>query len=384
MELFHATAMTLDIPQGRREEAADRYDGVARWLSEGDHPFLRNLRLYLQGSVALGTVVKPLGVAEFDVDLVCLLLAASLGIAPAEVKRIIGDRLRASGIYAPLLEEMPRCWRLNYADRFHLDITPSVRNPDCPNGGELVPDKALRQWKPSNPSGYRSDFEARASLTLRIRVTKSFDEAAGLRADIEPFPVHASEKGMLRVIVQVTKRHRDVHVDRHGIDLSLAPISVIVTTLLALSYSALAGTTFDTEYDALVAVVRGMTDFIRHEVVDGRLVWFIMNPATQGENFAEKWNRKPGRAKAFFEWHASVLADLEALGQAEGLDQVRRRMEGMFGPRPIGKVFAAMDAELAAARRTGTLSVAPGVGLTTVTTPLLGATPVRSNTFYGS
>ncbi|MCJ2130988.1 nucleotidyltransferase [Methylobacterium sp. E-045] len=383
MELLHEVSHTLDIPPGRKEEAAERYDGVARWLSQGDHPLLKDLSLYLQGSVALGTVVKPLGIAEFDVDLVCLLLGASSGMEPAEVKKIIGDRLAASGHYAPLLEEMPRCWRLNYADRFHLDITPSVENPACLNGGELVPDKALRKWKPSNPIGYRRDFETKAALTLRIRVTKAFDEAGGIRADIEPFPVQATEKGMLRIIVQVAKRHRDVHVDRYGIDASLAPISVILTTLLAQSYAALAGTTFDTEYDALVAVVGGMTRFIRHDVVDGRHLWFIMNPTTRGENFAEKWNRKPARAKAFFEWHARALADLETLGSAEGHDQVRRKMEGMFGPRPVGKVFAAMEAGLAAARRSGSLHVAAGIGLTTGVTPLLAATPVRSNTFYG-
>jgi len=33
---------------------------------------------------------------------------------------------------------------LNYANEFHMDITPSIMNPECTNGGELVPDKELR------------------------------------------------------------------------------------------------------------------------------------------------------------------------------------------------------------------------------------------------
>ena len=52
------------------------------------------------------------------------------------MKKTIGDRLRANGYYAPLLEEKPRCWRLSYANEFHLDITPSIPNLECANGGE--------------------------------------------------------------------------------------------------------------------------------------------------------------------------------------------------------------------------------------------------------
>ena len=33
---------------------------------------------------------------------------------------------------------MPRCWRLSYANEFHMDITPSIPNPNCRFGGELV------------------------------------------------------------------------------------------------------------------------------------------------------------------------------------------------------------------------------------------------------
>ena len=54
--------------------------------------------------------------------------------------------------------------------------------------------------------GYRRDFAARAALSVKVRVTKAFDEAGGIRADIEPFPVQATEKGLLRIIVQGAER----------------------------------------------------------------------------------------------------------------------------------------------------------------------------------
>ena len=45
------------------------------------------------------------------------------------------------------------------SSEFHMDITPSVPNAACVNGGELVPDKALQCWKTTNPKGYRAAFQ---------------------------------------------------------------------------------------------------------------------------------------------------------------------------------------------------------------------------------
>jgi hypothetical protein len=102
---------------------------------------VHRVSVYLQGSVALGTTVKPLRRNEHDVDLVGHAAGAG-GVPPTVLKKLIGDRLHENSHYRPLLEEMPRCWRLNYANEFHQDITPSVPNTLCANGGELVPDKA--------------------------------------------------------------------------------------------------------------------------------------------------------------------------------------------------------------------------------------------------
>jgi hypothetical protein len=38
-------------------------------------------------------------------------------------------------------------------------------------GGELVPDKTLKMWKPSNPNGYKRLFEQRAKLAPVIHTS---------------------------------------------------------------------------------------------------------------------------------------------------------------------------------------------------------------------
>lgn len=378
--LFDRLCAELDIGETRLEEAKRRYNGVAEWLAAGEHRLLQRLSIYLQGSTALGTAVRPIHSLEHDVDLVAFLADGSTGFQPAAVKKVIGDRLKENATYARLLEEKKRCWRLVYANEFHLDITPSIPNALCRQGGELVPDRTLREWKDTNPKGYRAAFERRASLVPMLRLAKTFDEHAAKRADVEPFPAAARERGLLCRIVQVAKRHRDVHFD--GLAAELAPISVILTTLIAWSYEVcVRSRQYDTEYDVMVDVLRRMPNFIGKVLPDGSPGWCIPNETAPGENFAERWNDDPRCARAFYAWHAKAIMDLESLAGQEGADRVRSQMEDAFGPRPIAKVFAALDEEVASARRAGALRVAPLVGIATAM--VASATPVRANTFFG-
>ena len=226
----------LELTDTQFETAKERYEAVGAWLADADDAMLRALAIYLQGSTALGTTVKPIIRNEHDVDLVAHNPSISGSTAPGIVKKVIGDRLKLNGRYAPILEEMPRCWRLNYANEFHLDITPSIINPTCVHGGELVPDKKVREWCASNPKGYRALFEYRASLQPRLRLLEAALEKR-LRADIEPYPMSRGPKGILRRVVQILKRHRDYRF--LDADPALAPISIVITTLASRSYEVL-------------------------------------------------------------------------------------------------------------------------------------------------
>jgi hypothetical protein len=369
----------LELSESQFETAKERYEAVGTWLAGGESPMLRALAISLQGSTALGTTVKPISRNEYDVDLVAHILGISYSAPPGIVKTAIGDRLRTNGRYAPLLEEMPRCWRLNYANEFHLDITPSIVNPACLLGGELVPDKKVREWCPSNPKGYKTLFEQRASLQPRLRLLEAPVEKR-LRADIEPYPMSRGPKGILRRVVQILKRHRDYHFVEG--DPALAPISIVITTLASRSYEyCVSNFEFDDEFDLLCAVIRYMPRFIETEVVEGRQQWFIWNETTIGENFAEKWNGDARRARSFFAWHERALADIEHLVAVEGLDRLTRSLSESFGSGPANDALARLTNDISAARAAGLLSVAPAVGLRGNT---LAGTSVRRNTFFGA
>ena len=370
----------LELTDTQFETAKERYEAVGAWLAAADDAMLRALAIYLQGSTALGTTVKPIIRNEHDVDLVAHNPSISGSTAPGIVKKVIGDRLKLNGRYAPILEEMPRCWRLNYANEFHLDITPSIINPTCVHGGELVPDKNVREWCASNPKGYRALFEYRASLQPRLRLLEAALEKR-LRADIEPYPMSRGPKGILRRVVQILKRHRDYRF--LDADPALAPISIVITTLASRSYEyCVSNFVFEDEFDLLCAVIRHMPRFIERQVIDGRQQWFIWNETTTGENFAEKWNDDPRRAQSFFEWHARALSDIERLVAIDGLDNLTKSLSQSFGPGPANRAMASLTNDISTARAAGLLSVAPTVGLR-IKQPV-GSTTVKRNTFFGA
>ena len=389
--LLEEACQSLEISPSRTIQsdlAKRRYEGVGDWLARADDPLLATIAIRLQGSVAIGTTVKPIGTNEHDVDLVAHVRDVEVAVSPASLKKSIGDRLRSSGSYAGLLEEMPRCWRLNYANEFHLDITPSIPNPACRMGGELVPDKSLRIWKPSNPQGYRAKFDRRAALAPRIRrsIGKAFDSARA-DADIEPYPENPGLKGILRRVVQIAKRHRDLHfIDD---DQGLPPLSIIITTLASRAYEFCV-TNF--EYDDELELVsqtyfrRRVPDMMQTDVVrTAGPVWFLcVDQTTEGENFCEKWNNDPRRAVAFYSWHAKALLDLETLAAAEGLDQMRRLLGSIFGTAPATKAIDALTERINRARSGGNPSCRSTRRAGLIVGAAARSTPVRANTFFGA
>jgi Second Messenger Oligonucleotide or Dinucleotide Synthetase domain len=378
VSILERICLALELTSSQHELAKSRYETVGDWLGGSDNALLEAVTIYPQGSVALGTTVRPLTREEHDVDLICSVARLGPDLPPAALKHAIGERLRENGHYEILLEEMPRCWRLNYANEFHLDITPSIKNPSCPAGGELVPDKRLRQWKPSNPRGYQRWFDARARLQPRMRLAKAA-LAEGERAELQPFPATTGMKGFLRRTVQLAKRHRDIHFAK--LDDSLRPISIVITTLAAKSYAHCASALeFDNELDVLREVVRLMPVFIEERQIQGRKQWFIWNETTAGENFAEKWNTDPSRAEAFFEWHARATSELDRMVEITGLDGLTKSLKESFGEAPVSKVMREATEAYSNARREGRLSVVPAVGLSIGTG--LGSS-VRQNTFFG-
>jgi hypothetical protein len=286
----------LEITEAMFRLAEERYLSIAAYLDEEGSPLHRYRPLvYPHGSMNTETTVKPIGSAEHDVDVICRLLVNERNPQLAFLN-LVYDRLKQRNCY--VLERKNRCIRVQYANEFHIDITPGI--PDIDMGGDniLVTDKEAGRLKESNTKGYAAWLRTVASLAPRVR----YADRGFMRkfAAAEPLPAPRFSKPMLIRVVQLMKRHRDVMFEGdHD-----APISAIITTLAGLSYAQHATQdVFQNQVEFLRVVVQDMPNFITQ---DG-----VLNPANSRENYADKWVSHPERRVAFFKWHAAAVLHVD-------------------------------------------------------------------------
>lgn len=318
-------ADSLDIPESRYKEAVSRYETIGKWLDANDSKLhIYKPTIYPQGSFRLGTMTKPISDSdEYDIDLVCHLEINkdNITITQAQLKEMVGARLKENETYRKMLGEGRRCWTLDYANEFHMDILPAIPDYERLNDCILITDKKLREWQKSNPKGYARWFVDRMRAIFEKR---KMALAESMRANIEDVPDWKVRTPLQRS-VQILKRHRDVYFN--GRDYK--PISIIITTL--------AGHTYQNEadlFDALFNIVRGMTDPKHIKGQDGR--YYIPNPINPDENFADKWNEDGNLPKAFLSWLGQLKADLGTAIEQRDLAEIKESLSPIFGAGVVG------------------------------------------------
>src|SRR3984893_14811491 len=231
-DLLRLVCEDLQLPSSRYDDAVNRYQAVCNWLeAEGSVVAIFNPTLYPQGSMKIGTTVKPFGRDEYDLDFVCeFRFAVNKLQSPLQLLKLLESRLREHEVYRSILEIKNRCVRLNYANEFHLDILPACPDPTVGGSCLFIPDRKSQAWKHSNPRGYADWFESRCELALKALI-----ESRRLMAKAEPIPAQEAteEKAILKRVVQLLKRWRDVRYQREP---KLAPISMVLTTMAAQAY----------------------------------------------------------------------------------------------------------------------------------------------------
>lgn len=346
-------ATELDISDTDFKEAEEHYLAIGEWLG-GDGSNLAVYRpvIYPQGSFALGTVVKPLGRDEYDIDLVCHLSISPSAVTPVVLKKLVGERLRQHGTYATMIEEKNRCWRLNYAGEFHMDILPAIPDNSRGTNAILIPDRQLSCWTQSNPKGFAAWFGQR----MIVQLTK-LAEARG--ANVQDLPVYSVRTPLQRAI-QLLKRHRDSRFNG-GALADDKPISMIITTLAAQIYQGEADI-----FSAMTNIVNTLAAYSPLLVQGGQVQeriakmgiiakgqdsrWYIPNPVNPDENFADKWHEdKDRKAKAFFQWVSWLQTDLPQILSHLKAENISPTLKAAFGSTVVERAVAAMKSTSAAA-----------------------------------
>lgn len=359
-QLLTEVCKIIQLTPTQAASAREKYEAVGSWL-EGD-PELRALgiRLYAQGSVAIGTTVRPVGREEHDVDLVAEVSPPVRSSTWLYEK--VAKRLEANEIYRRILERRNRCVTLHYAGEFHMDVLSACSAPQLqhPFGATavLVPDRQLRDWTPSNPLGFRSWFLSRAEGL----VAKSVRQAEPLPDQEDP-----TEMAPLKLAVQLMKRRRDVYLEGRG---HVAPRSIVLTTLAGMAYAG--------QTDLLETLDAVTSSLLEMPIRRGR-GYYIPNPANPGENFADGW--EPRHFDAFMEFLAQLGDDARRLREISGvgLDEIGRVLAAMFGTEDSKRAVKNLGRSLRAARDDGSLRVDRNRGLAVGGAGI----PVRRHDFYG-
>lgn len=334
--LLKIIANEISVDDKKYEAATNRYKNLTEWITrEKSRIRLLDPNVYVHGSFALGTAINPLKSSDndYDLDIFCRLDSESTKtISQSELKRVVGDEIKdyakQYGMSVP--EDNTRSWTINYSEssHFHMDVIPAIpKYSDVKNTNSFIPYKKsafynvlMTHWdKQSNPKGYLEWFkdQMKEEFNERRRVL-----AINESVTIEKVPYYRV-RTVLQGIVILLKRHRDVYFDRctdpYIKDHSVS--SIIISTLAGLCYNKQRNLA-----DAFIYVIEnlengmdekantGLIKFVVNESYNiGNKQYRIQNPANTEENFADKWNEKPNKKVAFFEWLKQLKVDGKAL-----------------------------------------------------------------------
>jgi len=352
----------LQLSPTQHSTAEKRYQAIGKWLSESALFRVARPQIYPQGSLGLGTTVKPQGRQEYDLDLVCeFALRREQFANPVHLLDAVELRMKESEMYKSMVSRKNRCIRVTYANDFHLDILPAI--PDPSQGGTclLIPDYEARAWKASNPRGYAAWFAERTAV-------RKFAEAA---KRVDPLPDHqnAAEKEPLKLAVQLIKRQRDITF-KSAAD-GVAPISIVLTTLAGHAYSGERSVN-----DSLNVIFSGI---IAQLPPYGRLR--VLNPKNLNEHLSERWDQVPEAYPAFSAWIKSFQRQWAEANNKTGIHGLTSLLEQLFGETVTQNAVKKQASRIQESRLYGALGVGAVGAITTAASAATRRIP--RNDFYG-
>lgn len=293
-DILNRAAEKLQLDDTRKERMETAYKAVAEYL-EGDD-FFKNagITIYPQGSVRIGTTVKPEHDEEFDLDTVVHLEKGLIEMSPFTLYDKIKHRLDAHEYYKTILDPKNRVLRLNYKGDFHMDIMPGCQEFEYDEDRIRIPDKERKKWMPSNPKGYAKWFESKYIDTKNILLEKAF------AATELPKEVNYRFKQPIQRAVQLLKKYRELFLERNPRYIDFKTSSIIITTIAGNLYNG-EDSIFET-IENIVSRVRGGYFYINRRIE-------VRNPVNNDEIFTDKWDEnRPMYEEAFRKYIESVYS----------------------------------------------------------------------------
>jgi len=317
-DLLARMAESIQLDSTRRRKMEETYHAIENVLDSDEHFFGNNeFEIYPQGSVSLGTTVKPIGKNEFDLDIVVHIQADYQDFTPLQIYNQLKRVLQNSGNHKDLVELKNRCIRLNYAGDFHMDILPGIQENDYDENRLVVPDRELGDWTSSNPRGFSKWFLGKNNAIIQTLLEKAYAQA-------ELPPDEFAKKKPLQRSVQLVKMYRDQYFENIP---SKSTSSIILTTIFAEYYQG-----EDSIYSTIENVINKIKiDISSKEQTNERIV--VLNPVNSQEDFSEKWesNSEPELYLEFKKFVNHLDTEWQKLKDENGHYESDTIIKGLFG-----------------------------------------------------
>jgi hypothetical protein len=234
-ELLAIIASNLELDATRKKQMETAYRAVNDVLSN-DEEFFKGytINVYAQGSLLIGTTIKPLSGEEFDLDIVLHIEDSYLKHTPSEIYDELYRVLSNHDTYKTLLKKKNRCVRIDYNSDFHMDILPGCIIAINNNRLMISEDDRRISWSRTHPKGYAEWFKEiaernKSSFLLQERYNLMLEA----KIETEDLPLDIYLKTPLQRTVQIAKRYRDLYYQNKDTSKTPAVSSIVLTTLLA-------------------------------------------------------------------------------------------------------------------------------------------------------
>lgn len=268
-ETYRNIVEAASLSDSKLLEMKKHYDAITNLL-KNDSQFWGKysglIEIYEQGSVSLGTTIRPLD-DDFDLDLVLQLNACYEGYSAKSLLDELVRVFRNSPTYKDKLEVKNRCVRINYAGDFHMDILPAMkRDNNSQSTAIMVPDRELKDWTPSNPKGFTNWFLTRAK---RVQLTEDYQASLNTTELLDEKP--------LKDTVKLLKIYRDEYYVGKKEDYKVP--SIILTTLAGMAYR---------RSSTITGTLDGFLSYLNSRLDEDKIL-IIPNPVDSNESFSERW-----------------------------------------------------------------------------------------------
>lgn len=295
---------------------SSRYSDIGKWLNRENSTIKQyNPIIYPQGSVRIGTLIKPIAKSSYDVDLVCE-LSKNISIADCsayQLKEKIGCEIKLYQNHKNIrgeIVESKRCWTLNYFEEvpFHIDILPAISYKNFTEIQNVIAitDNTFKnyknitnEWILSNPIEYSNWFN-KIDMDMLERSNKSKK-----LFDLLPIPKFIEDDSIFKVILMMIKRHRDIFFNNFE---EIKTPSILITTLACIAYkNTKTPTSLKTlsPYWMLPVISNHLENFANKS---GEYI--VKNPNSNSENFADKINLNDDMKKGFKDWTKQLNKDV--------------------------------------------------------------------------